>query len=150
MTHWIARFSSFCTKSLLHSPSWKADSHTATYSGISRKYRRFLAVHTGARLRNLFWPTKTPVHIDPLYFFYIGTSIAFSSVTGLWKLSFFLRFSDQIFVHISVSSDACHILRTFMLDVPCYSLFTGFCSGRNEFIVHIFAMNIYTHEGLVA
>jgi hypothetical protein len=46
-----------------------------------------------------------------------------------------------MFVHISVSSVACNILRLFMLDVPCYSLFTGFCSGRNEFIVNICAMN---------
>lgn len=82
-THWIAKLSSFCFKSVVHSPSWKVDSHTSTYPKITRHYRRFLAVFTGARHRILSWPLKTSLHTDPLCFFNIDTNIIFSSVPGL-------------------------------------------------------------------
>ena len=131
-------FRVFCTKSVVHSHSWEADSHTATYSRITRHYRRFLVVFTGARHRNLSWSIKTPVHTDPLCLFIIDTSIIFSSVSGLWKLSFIFRFSGQMFVRISLSSYACYILRPFLLDAPCYSLFSGFFAERNNFIVNIY------------
>jgi len=81
-THWVARLSSFCFKSVVHSPSWEADSHTATYPRITRHCRRFFAVFTGTRHRILTWPIKTSLHTDRLYFFNIDT-IAFSSVPGL-------------------------------------------------------------------
>ena len=81
--HWIARLSSFCLKFVLHSPSWKADSHTAIYPKITRYCRRFLAVFAGARHRILSWPLKTSLRNDPLCFFNIDTNIIFSFVPGL-------------------------------------------------------------------
>lgn len=126
----------------MHSPSWESDSHTATYSRITRHYERFLAVFIDACHPKLSWSGKTPVHTDPLCFLNIDTSIIYSSVPGLWKLSFIFRFSGQIFVRISLSSYACCMLRPLLLDVPCYSLFSGFFAEMNNFTVNIYAMNI--------
>ena len=87
--HWIMRLSSFYSDSVVHRSSWAADSHAATDPRITLHYRRFLAAFTGAGLRTLSWPIKTPVHTDPLYFINIDT--IFSCMPSVVKIVFCLQ-----------------------------------------------------------
>jgi hypothetical protein len=98
------------TNSMQHSPSWEANSHSASQEipHLLRNLKVHYHVHKSPSLI-LIISKMHPVHTFPSNFPEINSNIIFSPMPRSSKWSHPFRFSDQNFVYISHLSHACYM-----------------------------------------